>query len=50
MKHEVIYLRPGESDGTLTTYISEGETVDKMPPRPAIVICPIYGLWVVSIT
>ena len=43
MKHEVIYLRPGESDGTLTTYISEGETVDKMPPRPAIVICPGGG-------
>ncbi len=43
MKHDVIYLRPDESDGTLTTYICDDEAMRKMPPRPAIVICPGGG-------
>ncbi len=43
MKSDVIYLRPGEDDITLTTYISNDEPELKMPPRPAIVVIPGGG-------
>lgn len=43
MKTNVIYLRPGEDDITLTTYVSNDEPELQMPPRPAIVVIPGGG-------
>ena len=48
MLHETFLLSERYDDATLTTYVSYDPPELKMPPRPAMVVCPGGGYSMLS--